>query len=412
MSAAGRPGSVAAFEYKALTADGRRTTGVITADSARAARRELRTRQLTPLAIAETHRTRSNGQSRAPKLKDKARTLLTRQLAVLISSGMTIEQALSAAAGDDSRSAQHALLLDVRTTVMEGASLGEAMRALPQAFPPLYCAVVASGEASGRLGLVLDQLAGHLERSYRLKTLVKSALIYPCILAVMAILMVTALMVWVVPKLVEQFALLGTSRLPPLTQFVIGLSDFARDWGLIVLTALVLGGILTQRLLKLTVWKRRWDNMILKLPFFGDMARKVSAARFARIHATMSGAGATVLESLSGARNAMGNLVFREAADDIIQTVQRGGALSSSMKATGVFPPLMTHMVASGESARNVPAMMNRAADFLEGEFETATNIALGLLEPVIIILLGGIVGTIVLSIMLPIMQLNTLALG
>lgn len=412
MYAAGRPGSVAAFEYKALTPDGRRMSGVISADTARAARRELRSRQLTPVSLTEARGEKSGGIAGTGRLRDKDRTLLTRQLAVLVSSGMTIEQALTAAAGDDGNSAPRSLLLSVRSQVMEGTSLADAMRSAPRAFPSLYRAVVAAGETSGRLGLVLDQLASHLERSYRLRTLVQSALIYPVILAGMATLMVVALMVWVVPKLVEQFAMLGAAELPPLTQFVINLSSFVRDWGLMVLVLVVAATLLTHRVLKLPSWKRRWDALILRLPFFGEMARKVSAARFARIHATMAGAGATVLESLSGARGAMGNLVFRDAADQIIETVQRGGALSSAMKTSGVFPPMMTHMVASGEAARNVPAMMNRAADFLEAEFETATNLALSLLEPAIIILLGLVVGTIVLSIMLPIMQLNTLALG
>lgn len=412
MFAAGRRGSVAAFEYKALTADGRRTSGVISADTARAARRELRDRQLTPVSLTEARGEKALGFGGSGRLSDKERTLLTRQLAVLVASGMTVEQALTAAAGDSDTSPQRGLLLGVRSQVIEGATLAEAMRGAPRAFPPLFRAVVSSGESAGRLGLVLDQLAHHLERSYRLRTLVRSALIYPIILGIMATAMVTALMVWVVPKLVEQFAMLGASELPPLTRFVIGLSGFVRDWGLVVLLLAGLSVFLVLRVLKIPAWKRRWDALILRVPFFGDMNRKVASARFARIHATMSGAGATVLESLSGARNAMGNIVFRDAADQILETVQRGGALSSAMKATGVFPQMMVHMVASGEAARNVPAMMNRAADFLEDEFETATNVALGLLEPLIIIFLGGIVGTIVLSIMLPIMQLNTLALG
>lgn len=403
---------MAAFEYKALTADGRRTSGVISADTAQAARRELRGRQLTPVSLTEARGEKALGFAGSGRLSDKERTLLTRQLAVLVSSGMTIEQALTAAAGDGDSSPQRGLLLGVRSQVMEGAPLAEAMRAAPRAFPPLFRAVVSSGESSGRLGLVLDQLAHHLERSYRLRTLVRSALIYPAILGIMATLMVTALMVWVVPKLVEQFAMLGADELPPLTRFVIGLSEFVQNWGLFVLLAAGLSVYVISLALKIPRWKLRWDGLILRVPFFGDLARKVSAARFARIHATMAGAGATVIESLSGARNAMGNLVFSTAADQILETVQRGGALSSAMKSTGVFPQMMEHMVASGEAARNVPGMMNRAADFLEDEFETATNVALGLLEPMIIILLGGIVGTIVLSIMLPIMQLNTLALG
>ncbi|MFN7055243.1 MAG: type II secretion system F family protein [Hyphomonas sp.] len=403
---------MAAFEYKALTADGRRTSGVISADTARAARRELRARQLTPVSLSETRGEAAGGFGKAVKLKEKERTLLTRQLSVLLLSGMTVEQALTAAAGDGGKSGQRALLLGVRSRVMEGTSFAEALRGAPKAFPPLYRSVVAAGEASGRIGAVLDQLAGHLERSYRLKTMVRSAMIYPAILGVTALLMVSALMVWVVPKLVEQFAMLGASELPPLTQGVIALSNFFRDWGLWFLGAAALSGLILHRALKAEALRRKWDALMLRLPYIGELSRKISAARFARIHATLSASGATVLESLAGARNAMGNLVFRDAAGSIMESVQRGGTLSGAMKATGVFPPLMTHMVASGEAARDVPAMMNRAADFLESEFETSTNVALGLLEPVIIILLGGIVGTIVLSIMLPIMQLNTLALG
>ncbi|MFN3312255.1 MAG: type II secretion system F family protein [Hyphomonas sp.] len=411
MFAAGRHGSVAAFEYKALTPEGRRTSGVISADTARAARRELRARKLTPVSLTET-RGEKAGSFGGGKLREKDRTVLTRQLSVLLLSGMTVEQALTAAAGDGGNAALRSLLFGVRARVMEGTSLADAMRASPRAFPPLYRSVVAAGEASGRIGAVLDQLASHLERSYRLKTLIRSAMIYPAILGITAILMVSALMVWVVPKLVEQFVLLGASELPPLTQAVIALSEFFRSWGIVVLILCAVAGLILNRALKAEHIRRRWDGLVLRLPYIGDLNRKIAAARFARIHATLSASGATIIESLAGARNAMGNLVFRDAASHIMETVQRGGSLSGAMKATGVFPPLMTHMVASGEIARDVPAMMNRAADFLESEFETSTNVALSLLEPLIIILLGGIVGTIVLSIMLPIMQLNTIALG
>lgn len=403
---------MAAFEYKALTPEGRRTSGTISADTARAARRELRARQLTPVSLTETRGEKASAFGPVGKLREKDRTLLTRQLSVLLLSGMTVEQALTAAAGDGENAALRSLLLGVRSGVMEGATLAEAMRTAPRAFPKLYRSIVAAGESSGRIGTVLDQLATHLERSYRLKTLIRSAMIYPVILGITAILMVSALMVWVVPKLVEQFVLLGATELPPLTRFVIALSGFFRDWGLVVLAVAAGGAFILNRALKMESFRRRWDKMVLRLPYLGELNRKIAAARFARIHATLAASGATIIESLGGARNAMDNLVFRDAAGQIMESVQRGGSLSAAMKATGVFPPLMTHMVASGEAARNVPAMMNRAADFLESEFETSTNVALGLMEPLIIILLGGIVGTIVLSIMLPIMQLNTLALG
>lgn len=403
---------MAAFEYRALTAEGRRTSGVITADNARAARRELRARQLTPVDLKESsEKANAAGQLRG-RMTHKQRTLFTRQMAVLLQSGMTVEQALTAAAADGTTGQLKSLLLGVRAQVMEGISLADALRSAPTAFPPLYRSVVAAGESAGRLPAVLDQLSATQERSYKMASTARAALVYPAVLGVMALLMVSALMVFVVPKLVEQFAMLGTTELPMLTRLVIAASDFARQWGLAVAVVAAAAGFLFVRALKAPGFKRTWDRFVLGLPFVGPLLRTLAAARFARVHATLAGSGATVLEALSAAGNAMGNTVFQEAAAGIRETVQQGGALSSAMKASGVFPPLLTHMVQSGEIARDVPGMMNRAAEFLESEFEGATRTALSLMEPVIIILLGGIVGTIVLSIMLPIMQLNTLALG
>lgn len=403
---------MAAYEYKALTTDGRRTTGIISADNPRAARRELRARQLTPVEVAESSSAKPGGARLRTRLSHKQRTLFTRQLAVLLQSGMTVEQALTAAAADGSAASIRALILGVRSQVMEGATLADSLRNAPQAFPPLYRAVVAAGEAAGRLPAVLDQLAANLERSYKMASQAKAALVYPAVLGVMALLMVTALMVFVVPKLVEQFAMLGTTELPLLTQIVIGASEATRNWGWLVAGTTFLAAALFSRLLAAPVFRKRWDAFLLGVPLVGPLIRTLSAAQFARVHATLASSGATVIEALLAARGAMGNAVFRDAATSIIEQVQQGATLSASMRKTGAFPPILTHMVQSGEAARDVPAMMNRGAEFLESEFEATTRTVLSLLEPAVIIILGGIVGTIVLSIMLPIMQLNTLALG
>lgn len=403
---------MAAFEYTAIGADGRRASGVITADSMRAARRELRLRQLTPLKVVATRGEERSGFRLGGGLSMKERSLLTRQLAVLLQSEMPVEVALAAAAGDGSSPTVRKLLLGVRAQVLEGTRLADAMKTAPSAFPPLYRSVVAAGEAAGKLGNVMGQLADYLETSFRIRNQIRAALIYPAVLGIMAILMVSALMIWVVPRLVEQFDILGADQLPPLTQAVIGLSGFFRSWGAVMFVAFILFVLLLNRALKLPAFKLAIDRASLKLPYFGKLAQTVSTARFARIYATLSLSGATVLESLAAARGAMNNRVFIDAGAQIADTVREGGSVSAAMKATGIFPAIMTHMVASGEAARNVPDMMNRAAGFLEAEFETSTSVALGLLEPLIIVILGGVVGTIVLSIMLPIMQLNTLALG
>ncbi len=401
---------MAAFEYSAIATDGKRLNGTIIADSPRAARRELRLRALTPVSVTETRA--GGGASNRSRFREKDRTLLTRQLAVLLGSGMTVEEALTAAAGSSERPEFETILQQTRSEVMQGVSFADALQSAPRAFPPLYRAIVAAGEASGKLPEVLDQLATHLERSYRMRTLVRSALIYPAILGLMAVLMVTGLMVFIVPRLVEQFDLLGAGELPWLTEAVIAISGFFRSWGLAVLAVAFLAVIAFRRVLSLPGFRSRYDAFLLNLPYVGALSRKVAAARFARIFSTLSSSGAPVLESLNGARAAMQNTVFIDATRAVAESVREGRNLSAALKSTGVFPPLLIHMAQSGEAARDVPGMLNRAADFLESEFETSTNVALGLLEPAIIIFLGLIVGTIVLSIMLPIIQLNTLALN
>lgn len=403
---------MAAFDYEALTADGRRTGGVISAESARAARQALRSRQLTPLNVRESGKAGKSQPQLRQRLTHKQRTLFTRQMAVLLQSGMTIEQALAAAAADGGAPAVRALILGVRARVMEGLSFADALRTAPAAFPQLYRSVVGAGESAGKLGAVLDQLSTNLERTYKMTSTAQAALVYPAVLAVMAGTMISALMVFVVPKLVEQFAMLGAAELPLLTRMVISFSEFVRNWGWLV--ALGLAGVVFLFLaaLRQPHFKLGFDRFVLRLPLAGELLRGLSASRFARVFAILSGSGATVIEALSGARGAMGNLVFRNATTGIITQVQQGSSLSQSIRAAGIFPPLLMHMVQSGEAARDVPGMMTRAADFLDSEFEATTRSMLSLLEPAIIIILGGIVGTIVLSIMLPIMQLNTLALG
>lgn len=403
---------MAAFEYVALSPEGRQTKGVITADSPRAARRELRMRQLTPLDIKVTRGEGSGSRSIRAGLSAKDRALLTRQLAVMLQSGMTVEEALKAAAGDGGSPVVRKLLLGARARVMEGVRLADALSESPRAFPQLYRAVVAAGEASGQLGNVLERLAEYLESSYRLKKQVQSALIYPAVLGIMALLMVGALMIFIVPRLVEQFDLMGSAELPFLTQMVVSTSDFLRNWGLVLIGVLVVGGFALSRLFRSGPARRLRDRFVLRLPIVGEMQRTVMAARFARIYATLSASGAPVLDALSGAKAAMTNTLFADAATTISESVREGGSFSAAMRRTAVFPPIMVHMVASGEAGRNLPGMMNRAAEFLENEFETNTQVALGLLEPLIIVILGGIVGLIVLSIMLPIIQLNTMALN
>jgi general secretion pathway protein F len=402
---------MAAFEYVALDASGKKSKGIIAADSARAARRALRLRDLVPVDVLPVSGNAGSAARLAGgRLSEKDRALLARQLAVLLQSGLTVEQALTAASGEGTRPETAAILQRVLSEVTEGATFAGALACAPKAFPPLFRSVVASGELSGRQGEVMERLAVYLENSWRLRQKVRSALIYPALLSVMALGMVAMLMVGVVPRLVEQFDMFGAD-LPWLTTQVIALSDLLRRWGWLMLVAGGAGFWLLARAARAPVVRRRLDRLLLGLPVIGDMTRTVSAARFARIFSTLSASGATVLDALQAARGAMTSSVFREAADQIAEKVRGGGSFALALKATGAFPAMMVHMVASGEAGRDIPGMMTRSADFLESEFESAASTALSLMEPLIIVLLGGLVALIVLSIMLPILQLNTLAL-
>jgi general secretion pathway protein F len=402
---------MAVYDYVAIGADGKRATGVITADSARSARKELRLRQLSPLDVKET-RQKSNAKAAGRgSLSGSDLVLTTRQLAMLIKSGAPVEEALGAIAGEAEKPSTRRTLMSVRGSVQEGFSFSEALSQSAKAFPPYYRAVVSAGQSSGRLGDVMERLATHLEKSRKLKNKMLSALIYPIVLACVAMLVVVLLLIFVVPAVIEQFETLG-QELPPLTNAVIAVSEFMRGWGLIIIPAIGLGIWMLRGAFQTPAVKMRWDRIVLRLPLLGKVIRSANAAQFARTFATLSSSGATVPDALVAAKGSVGNEVFRQAAVTVRRQVEEGQTLNRAMRQTGVFPPMLVHMVASGERGGDLPAMIDRAADYMEEELDSNATIALGLLEPLLIVLLAGVVALIVLAIMLPILQLNTMAIG
>lgn len=402
---------MAVFDYVAIGSDGKRATGVITAESARSARKELRLKQLSPLEVHETHEKRAAARFRpGPAISAGDLVLVTRQFAMLVKAGSTIEEALGAVGSEAERPVVRRVLMGVRAGVQEGFSLSEALGRAGRSFPPYFRAVVSAGQASGRLGDVLESLATHLEKSRKLSRKLMSALIYPAVLACVALVVVSLLMVFVVPAVVEQFDTIGQD-LPALTQGVIWVSNFMRGWGLLLIPLLVAAGWGVRRMLAVPAIKLGWDRFILRLPLFGKVLRSVNAAQFARTFATLSGSGATVPDALAAARGSVGSEVFRRASLQVRRQVEEGQPLHRAMRATGVFPPMLVHMVASGERGGDLPAMMGRAADYMEEELDSSATVALGLVEPLMIVLLAGMVALIVLAIMLPILQLNTLAI-
>lgn len=401
---------MASFDYVALDLAGRSRSGRVTAPDEAAARQILEGRSLAPLRL-------SLARPRAPvvgpfggRLDARSLALVTRQLATLVAVA-PLEEALRTIAVQAEKPAVRHALMGVHAGVLEGYRLSDAMARQGRAFPPLYRAMVAAGEGSGALPAILERLADLLERDQQAQSKVTAALVYPAVLAITALLVVLALMTFVVPKVVDQFESMGQT-LPLLTRLVIGTSEAIRSHGLILLAALLVAGFAAARALRRPDLRMRADALVLRLPILGRLTRDLHAARLARTLSTMVASGLPILEGLQITAPTIHNHVLRQATLDMAEMIREGGALSSAMRKVAVFPPLLVYMTASGENSGRVELMLGRAAEYMEREFATFTAVALSLLEPAIIILMGGLVAVIVLSILLPILQINTLALG
>ncbi|PZN99809.1 MAG: type II secretion system protein GspF [Alphaproteobacteria bacterium] len=405
---------MAAFDYVAVDAAGRTVSGAVTASDEAAARGWLTKRRLMPLELTPARiaarAERTSGAGRGDRLNAKTLALTTRQLATLISVS-PIEEALRTLALQADRPVVRRVLEGVHAGVMEGRRLSDAMAVQGQAFPPLYRAMVSAGEQSGALQPILERLADGLERDQQVRGKVITAVVYPSVLAVVALGVIAILMTFVVPKVVDQFESMNQT-LPLLTRLVIGVSDLMRNWGwlfLLLLAGLIVAGVVARRRPEIRL---RIDQAMLRLPVIGRLTRDLHGARMARTLSTMIAAGLPVLEGLTITARTVSNMALRQATESMGEAVREGGGLSAAMRRADVFPPLLVYMTASGESSGRLEPMLERAADYLEREFATFTAVMLSLLEPAIIVVMGGVVAMIVLSILLPILQINTLAMG
>lgn len=399
-----------AFDYAALDKKGKRTTGTIMATSLREARDILRSRALAPLDLSPAKTdTRVRRPAFTRKTNHKDLTQTTRQLAFLIGAATPIEEALKTTALQFDGSPMRGVLLGVRAQVLEGALLSDALRAHKHTFSDLYIAMVASGETSGALGTVLERLASDLEAAQKIRRKILAATAYPLVLSIVAIAVVVVLMVFVVPKVVAQFDSFGQD-LPILTQLVIGFSTWLKSWGVFAAAVLLAFGFAITRIMRQAKARLILDRRILQLPMAGRMIRDLNAARFARTMAGLIDSGTPTLTALGIAQFTISNTVMSAAAAAAAIKVREGGALSAALKASGVFPPLLVQMVSGGEASGQVGIIFAKAADYLEGEFESTIAVFLSLLEPLIIILLAGIIMVIIAAIFLPILRLNTLA--
>lgn len=402
-----------AFDYSAVDVSGRTVAGVLTAPDETAARKALDRRRLMALSLSRASGAAAATEKtprRSRKLSSRTLALTTRQLATLITVA-PVDEALRTLMLQAERPDVRGVLSGVHAGVVEGQRLSEAMARQGAAFPPLYRATVAAGEASGALGSILERLAEGLERDQQVRGKVITALVYPAVLALVALGVVTALMVFVVPKVVDQFDSMNQT-LPLLTRAVIGVSDLMRHWGWLIALVLAggIGGFVVG--MRSPGFRLAVDRRVLRLPVVGRLTRDLHGARMARTLSTMIAAGLPVLEGLTITARTVSNRALRASTETMADAVREGGGLSAAMRRADVFPPILVHMTASGEASGRLEPMMERAADYLEREFSAFTAVMLSFLEPAIIVVMGGVVALIVLSILLPILQINTLAMG
>ena len=397
------------YQYEASDAAGRLERGLIDAENERNARQLLRARGLLPLSVESARKHGATGRRLgAARIRSTELGWLTRQLAGLLDAGLPLEQALSASLEQAERRHVAQVLTQVRADIRAGHRLCDALASHPRDFPPIYCALVEAGEHSGELPQVMERLAGHIESRGALRSKILTAFIYPAIVTLVAIAVVVFLLSYVVPQVITAFSH-TQQTLPLLTRMMLAVSDFIRDWG--ALTALAVAGLFAawRWTLRLPEARLAWHTRLLGLPVIGRYVLGLNTARYAATLAILVGSGVSLMTALEAARRTLGNERLRLAAGEAGRMVREGASLATALQSQRAFPPLLIHMIGSGERTGDLPAMLERASATLSAELERRALALTAALEPAMTLLMGGIVLVIVLAVMMPIIEINQL---
>ncbi|SJN58552.1 Type II secretion system protein F [Vibrio ruber DSM 16370] len=404
---------MAAFEYQALDLKGKRKKGVIEGDSARHVRQRLKEQGLTPIAVNATqaqkkNQTESNSVSWKRGIGATDLALLTRQMSTLLQSGMPLEACLQAVIEQTEKPRIRSVLTRVRSKVTEGFSLADSMADYPHIFDGLFRSMIAAGEKSGHLDMILNRLASYTENRQKMRSKLLQALIYPIVLVVFAITIVAFLLAAVVPKIVGQFIQMGQT-LPASTQLLLNMSHFVQEWGWLVLLVTLGGWAFIQSALKRPHIRFEFHRKLMSVPMLGKIVRGLNTSRFARTLAICSSSSIPILDAMLVAKDVVENTYMKQKVQEAAESVREGASIRKSLQQTQLFPPMMLHMIASGEQSGELEKMLISAADNQDEQFEATVNIALGLFTPMLIALMAGLVLFIVMATLMPILEMNNL---
>ncbi|MDH3636561.1 MAG: type II secretion system inner membrane protein GspF [Gammaproteobacteria bacterium] len=401
---------MAAFEYQAVDVDGNTQKGLIEADTARQARQQLRGMSLMPVEIGEvtSRETKDAGKTRRNKINVATLSLITRQLATLISAGQPVESAYHAVSRQTPKPAAKHVMLAVRARILEGFPLSEALREFPRIFDSMYCASVHAGEQSGLLDVVMERLADYMEAKQDLQRRTGQALIYPILLSVVAFGLVAALLTFVVPKIVQVFEGFD-QELPMVTTWLISISDFFKSYGVELIIGVILAMVIYTQLVKLPKFRNLRDRLWLRLPYIAYLVKLANTARFTRTMSILVSSGVTALDSMHISTEVINSQPIKASVEKAAARVREGEHISVALEKTGYFSPLVLQLVQNGEASGRLGEMLERSARAEETEFAGVTALFVALFEPAMILFMGIVVLFIVLAILVPIFDMNEL---
>ncbi len=402
-----------AFEYKALDPAGKEVKGVFEGDTARQVRQTIREKGWVPLSVDEVREREEKKRKQfalfgGVSVSATDLSLITRQISTLVGSGLPIEESLKAVSEQTDKPRLKSMIMGVRSRVLEGHTLAVALADYPHVFSELYRSTVEAGEHSGHINVVLSRLADYTENRQALQQKMIMSLLYPVLISIVAVAVVVLLLAYVVPQIVEMFEHIG-QELPALTLGLIATSDFVTSYGIYVAFLGLVAFLGFRFMLRQDIFKRQYHRVLLNLPLLGKLVRGLNTSRFARTFSILAASGVPVLDAMRISAQVLQNLPMRDSVLEAANRVREGAGISASLATDGYFPPMMIHLIASGESSGNLEEMLERSADTQEREMETLLSALMGLFEPLMIIAMGGTVLVIVMAIMMPILDMNQL---